>query len=104
MKNPDKYYNKEKNKNRRDTSDDIYFDNVECSSGMIKQSIRNHDNIKTKSNLNFKYLNMISTSSYNFYCGSIHCNVGPLNSDESALIRLRFRLWSRHLAIVNTFL
>lgn len=102
MKNPDKYYNKETNKQRRDIENLIYLDGIECSSGMIKQSMRSfdkEDSNKYKSN-SFKHLNMISSSVYNFYCGSMHCNVGPLNADEAALIRLRFRLWSRHLAIV----
>lgn len=56
-------------------------------------------NIKNK-NTKINYLGMMKMPSYDFYCSSIHCKVGPLGADESALIRLRFRLWSRSLALV----
>ena len=31
------------------------------------------------------------------HCGWLACSVGSLGKDESALVRLRFRLWSRNL-------
>lgn len=103
MKNPEKYFHKETNKMRRDIENIILIDSLECSNGMIKQSLRSADGLKNKQKANFKQLSMISSDIYNFYCGSMHCSVGPLNADESALIRLRFRLWSRNLAIVISF-
>ena len=96
MKHPEIYYNKEKNKLRRETHDEALLDNIECSSGMIKRSLKNNQQIKN----NIKHLTMIDSHAYNFYCGSLHCNIGSLSTDESALIRLRFRLWSKNLAIV----
>jgi hypothetical protein len=35
-------------------------------------------------------------------CAWLHCSIGSLSTDESAIIRLRFRVWSRNLAIVST--
>lgn len=97
MKNPEIYYNKEINKNRkiRELSEETILDSIECSTGMIKKPLKSNENNKNT----FKYLSMIDSHAYNFFCGSLHCNVGPLKADESALIRIRFRLWSKNLAI-----
>ena len=101
MKNPEIYYNKEINKNRkiRELSEETIFDSIECSTGMIKKPLKSNEHKKNT----FKYLSMIDSHAYNFFCGSLHCNVGPLKADESALIRVRFRLWSKNLAMVKKF-
>jgi G3E family GTPase len=36
------------------------------------------------------------------HCAWLHCTIGSLNADEFAILRLRFRVWSRNLAIVST--
>jgi hypothetical protein len=95
MKNPEVYY--KETRKTRELPEETLLDNVECSNGMIKQSLRNNE----KKKISFNHLSMIDSQAYNFYCGSLHCNVGPLSADESALIRIRFRLWSKNLAIVK---
>lgn len=50
-----------------------------------------------------RYLSMSKLDAYSLFCASLHCRVGPLNTDESALVRLRFRLWSRNLAHVSFY-
>ena len=100
---------------------------VECNSGMFKRSRANllnneygyygaddelsYDSSgiglqrKQKSNGNHKerptHLAMMKSNVYDYFCSSLHCDVGELNPDESALIRLRFRLWSRNLDAVS---
>lgn len=90
---------------------DDFDENIECSSGMIKQSTTKTANDLldsldlTNENENGggagKYLSMIRTDVYDSFCSSLHCDVGPMSKDETAIIRLRFRLWSRSLAIVS---
>lgn len=50
-----------------------------------------------------KYLNMMKSEMYDSFCSSLHCYIGPMSKDESAIIRLRFRLWSRSLARVRLY-
>ena len=68
--------------------------NVQCNAAMIKDQ-------QASSTRKGNYLKMNNTSLYEFYCSHVHCNVGPLNTDDTAMIRFRFRLWSKNLAIVN---
>lgn len=51
-----------------------------------------------------KYLAMTQNDVYDAFCSSLHCDIGPMSKDESAIIRLRFRIWSRSLAIVSIYL
>ena len=53
---------------------------------------------------NSRYLSMLKLSSYDTYCSNVHCTIGPMNTDESALIRFRFRVWSKNLAMVSFFI
>jgi hypothetical protein len=66
----------------------------DCRSAMLKQGNGKDSKVS---------LNMIKSPVYDFYCASIHCQLGPLNVDESSVVRLRFRLWSKSLALVSTF-
>lgn len=84
---------KQKQKSQLEKEFDDNYLNLNLNMNSEKQS----DKIKTD------YLSMLKTDMYGFYCASIHCTVGPLNTDESALIRLRFRLWSKSLAAVNIY-
>jgi hypothetical protein len=115
LKNPEKYFMNEDdlndlNRSKRDLSereksildyitkpDDstifTFGENVDCRKGMIKLDDEN----ERKS----KYLSMIQSPVYDFYCASIHCKLGHLSVDESSLVRLRFRLWSKSLAPVS---
>ena len=68
--------------------------NVQCNAAMIKDKQVAHFKNST-------YLKMNNSSPYEFYCSHVHCNVGPLNTDDTAMIRFRFRLWSKNLAIVS---
>lgn len=86
------YLNQHKNKN----SFLNFGEHIECSSGMIKQSNAMYESSSSKR----KYLTMLKSELYDQYCSSLHCYVGPLGRDESAIIRLRFRLWSRSLLYV----
>ena len=53
----------------------------------------------TISHLKFKTSNL-----YELYCASLHCKIDRLKIDESAIIRLRFRVWSSTLALVFLYL
>ena len=111
--NPEKYYLETRKRQRKkrfllgnepsasfnDRIEPSFFGGVDCSSGMMRRSLYDRETGSSQTN---SYLTMASSNLYDFYCGSIHCKVGPLNTDQSALIRLRFRLWARNLAIVNT--
>lgn len=72
---------------------------IDCHTGIVNTNpvIKNH----LESNEN--KLKIINTELYRRYCSSIHCRINALNSDESALIRLRFRLWATTLAKVNKY-
>ena len=73
--------------------------NLQCSTAIIKEqqaTVSNYYN-------NATYLKMNDSSMYEFYCSHVHCNVGPLNTDDTAMIRFRFRLWSKSLSIVRIF-
>jgi hypothetical protein len=119
LKNPDKYYvNKreltKRNKQKRHFSktDNFFFNllasnkllpiqnffkNTECS---IKNSMNENQIIGRRSNIK---LNMDTSESFEFYCAAIHCTIGNIRKDQSALIRLRFRLWSKSLAAVTFY-
>ena len=75
-----------------------YFKDAECSFDMTKSFLHQHavtNGVKT----------VPMQSSFAYHCGSVHCNVETLKKDESALIRLRFRIWARNLAkVINKFL
>jgi hypothetical protein len=76
-----------------------FGENIDCRKGMKKSDDENE-----KNSPNSKYLSMIHSPVYDFYCASIHCKLGQLNVDESSLVRLRFRLWSKSLASVSIFI
>jgi hypothetical protein len=121
LKNPEKYYlshmkppNSRKKRFLSFDSDSIlsYFpksfslssfdagfsDHVNCMNGMVKL----HSALSQSTNSFAKnYLSMSMSDKNDLYCAPLHCKVGPLNPDESAIIRLRFRLWSRNLALVS---
>lgn len=48
------------------------------------------------------YLSMMQSDVFDSFCSSLHCDVGPMSKDESVVVRLRFRLWSRSLAPVSS--
>jgi hypothetical protein len=86
--------------------DNGFSDHVNCMSGMVKhQAALSPSSSKSSGDgaTHKKYLSMSKNTKYDFYCASLHCRVGPLSADESALIRLRFRLWSRNLALVGFY-
>ena len=113
IRNPEKYYLESRQRTKRgikfleddnidyvpSQSESNYFENVECFSGMFRKSIYD----KEFDFVNKNYLSMISSNLFDFYCGSMHCTVRNLSTDESALIRLRFRLWARNMALVKYF-
>lgn len=122
LKNPEKYFMDNDdlngiNRSKRDLTerersildyitkpDDSSFfsfgESVDCRKGMVIKS----DDENEKKSSNVKHLSMIQSPVYDFYCASIHCKLGQLNVDESSLVRLRFRLWSKSLASVSVFL
>lgn len=67
---------------------------VDCHSGIV------NTNPTLKNHLYHNKLKIINTELYTRFCSSIHCRINGLNADESALIRLRFRLWAKTLAKV----
>ncbi|CAF0823367.1 unnamed protein product [Brachionus calyciflorus] len=77
---------------------DNEIESVDCSSGIVLNSQDQSDDLINHGS-NTDYLKMTKTDLYEFYCSTIHCKVGPLSADESALIRLRFRLYARTLAL-----
>lgn len=72
---------------------------VDCASAIVNTN----QVYKNQKKINSNKLKMINTELYNKYCSFIHCKINDLNADESALIRLRFRLWAKTLAKVNLF-
>lgn len=85
-----------------------YYQGAECSFGMTKNTRSfKHEDDKKKSNKNNnqgRFLDKPGSSSFDFYCGSMHCDVGSMRKDEVVMVRLRFRLWSRNLAMVLFFI
>jgi hypothetical protein len=79
--------------------------NINCLNGVRKQYSNKNSNEEEDSSSKLlpstSFLSMSQEELYDFYCSALHCTIGPLSADESALIRLRFRLWSRNLAIVS---
>ena len=88
-----------------ETDSEIYSNKFEryinCQSGIYHingEEKHNHGHsLKSEemSHLKFKASNL-----YDSYCASIHCKIDHLKTDESAIIRLRFRLWASTLALV----
>jgi hypothetical protein len=72
-----------------------HSENIQCMTGMTKKAFN------TGNKTNSRYLSMMKLSNYDTYCSNVHCTIGPMNTDESALIRFRFRLWSKNLAMVS---
>lgn len=123
IKNPDKYYFEPKKVKRSIFSDsgdfsanflgllpsefymnpygNRFFDSniemIDCASGIVNTN-QVHKNHKSFSSNKLK---MINTELYSRYCSSIQCKINGLSADESAMIRLRFRLWSKTLAKVS---
>ena len=81
-----------------------YYQGAECSFGMTKssQSFRQEQEGKGLDSSG-RFLDIPASNSFDFYCGSMHCEVGAMGKDEVAMVRLRFRLWSRNLAMVIYF-
>ena len=108
LKNPEKYFKTNSildqfyiiSKRSFEIDADIYPNKLEryvnCPSGIYKAFVKN--NKGETSHLKFKKSHL-----YDLYCASIHCKVFNLKIDESAIIRLRFRLWASTLALVIIF-
>ncbi len=87
-----------------------YYQSTEC---LLKQSaaditplfVQDNDHIKNSNvDKNFVHLGLDPMSkSFGFYCASLHCTVDNLRRDQSALVRLRFRLWSKSFIKVSIF-
>lgn len=77
-----------------------YFKDAECSFDMTKSFL---DQNAIVNGVKGRYSDIPMQSSFAYHCGSVHCSVGSLKKDESALIRLRFRVWARNLATVSSY-
>ena len=69
-------------------SNQAHSRNPECSLKKFNKQHQHHQMDASKS------------STFDMYCSTMRCKVGTLKKDQSGLIRLRFRLWSKHLAKV----
>ena len=90
---------------KRSYESDFYSNRyINCQSGIYNSNseLKQEDiTIKkpTTSHLKFK-----KSSLYDLYCASVYCKIDHLKIDESAIIRLRFRVWSSTLALVYLYL
>jgi hypothetical protein len=116
LKNPEKYFKSSNlmfndiyesfsiSKRSYESYSDFYSNRyINCQSG-----IYNSNNEFKKDDLSVKkpvvnHLKFKKSNLYDLYCASLHCKIDHLKIDESAIIRLRFRVWSSTLAMVSIF-
>lgn len=123
LKHPEKYYKFDENyDNSYEVSDrekrsfngesDYYVNNYEryvnCPMGIYRtdddssnQHHHSSSEITTNEHKRSAQLNFKKSYLYDNFCASLHCKIGHLRTDEAAIVRLRFRLWSTTLATVS---